>query len=475
MKSCGHIKPNILLIVADQHRYDCLGCSGSRYPVKTPNLDRLAGEGTFFERAFTPFPVCAPARQAMLTGRMPDSQGTLFNYDFISGIPLRPDEGYWPAKLADVGYRTAFVGKWHISKGYGAADFGYKDVYNLAEYNAYISEKYPEVEYVNGWFGETSPIPYEEAQPHYLACKVCSHIETYSENNQPWHIRLDLTVPHLPCRPSKPFSDMYGPQDAVPWEGFGDTFINKPYIQKQQLLNWGIEGKPWREWAQTAARYYAVISQIDDAVGMMLDALDNTGQAENTVVIYTSDHGDMCGSHGMMDKHYVLYDDVIRVPLIVKWPGMAKGVRSCEFVSNCLDLPATIADMAGLELDRGHGASLVPLLTGCKESSSNSISGQTAARPGYIVASANGQQFGLYTQRCIRTGKWKYIWNLTDRDELYDLDKDHGEINNLADEEGYSQPLTALRKLLYEELLRLEDPFVKAGWLKRQLIEGKKL
>ncbi len=454
---------NILLIVSDQHRYDCVGYA-DKYPVRTPNLDRLAGEGVFFRHAFTPFPVCAPARQAMLTGRLPDSHGALFNYDFIPVPSLKPDPGYWPEKLAQSGYATAFVGRWHASQGYGAGDFGYKNVYDLSCYNEYVKTKYPGAGGTKGWLGETSPIPYEDSQPHFLAGKVCACLKEFVEMGRPWHIRLDMTVPHLPCRPSAPFSEMYSPADAVPWDGFGDTLENKPYIQRQQRLNWGLENKTWSDWAEVAARYYAVITQMDDAIGGILNCLEELGAAGNTVVIYTSDHGDMCGSHGMLDKHYVMYDDVLRVPLIVRWPGRTKNSCIAEFVSNCLDLPATMADIAGLDMDRGHGASLVPLITG-----------QEQKRPGYCIASSNGQQFGLYTQRSIRTEKWKYVWNLTDMDELYDLEKDCGEKTNLMGRQEHDEDVAGLRRLLHSELLRLEDPFVKSGWLDRQLILQRKL
>lgn len=455
-------KPNLLLIVLDQLRYDCIGCA-NKYPVKTPNIDKLAGEGVFFDHAFTPCPVCAPARQAMLTGRMPDSFGALFNYDFIPVPSLCPERTYWPMLLLNAGYKTAFVGKWHASRSYSAGDFGYEQVFNLSDYYAFVKEKYPEVRYKNGWFGEENPVPFEDAQPHFMAEKACRFIEEYAASGFPWHLRLDLTVPHLPCRPSRPFSRMYSPSDTVEWDGFGDTLENKPYIQKQQVMNWRLENKSWKEWSVTVSLYYAMISQIDDAIGKIISVVEKTGESENTAVIFTSDHGDLCGSHGMIDKHYVLYDDVLRVPLIIKWPEKCKPSRRHEFVSNCLDLPATIGDICGIPVDSGHGKSLMPLLTG-----------QEQQRAAYAVSSSNGQQFGLYTQRSIRTTEWKYIWNLTDRDELYNIKEDCGEKINLAGRKEYEDALKNLRKLLYDELMRLEDPFVKSGWLNRQLLENVK-
>jgi arylsulfatase A-like enzyme len=126
--------------------------------------------------------------------------------------------------------------------------------------------------------------------------------------------------PHPPYRPAQAFDEKYSAEDIPRWGSFDDMFAGKPYIQKQQLLSWGIEHYGWNEWVPIVARYYAVISQMDDAIGRVLRVLDELGMKGNTIVVYTSDHGDMCGSHLMMDKHYVMYDDVVRVPLIVLWP-----------------------------------------------------------------------------------------------------------------------------------------------------------
>jgi arylsulfatase A-like enzyme len=466
--------PNILIIVADQLRYDCVGKAG-RFKISTPNIDRLSEQGVFFTKAYTPSPVCAPARQALLSGRSAESIGALWNYDFIYTKTLSGDDCFYTDTLKQQGYKNAFIGKWHSSNTHGAVDFGFDVIKSFAEHDKMVREKYPCTNYSSGWFGEKNPIPLEDSRTHWLAQQSINVIGDFINNNHPFHMRVDFTDPHLPCRPSKPFSEMYPPNEIEPWDSFGDTLENKPYIQRQQIFNWGLENTKWDEWSKCVSLYYGMISQLDDAVGKILDALDKAGGLENTIVIFTSDHGDLCGGHGMLDKHYVLYEDVVHVPLIIRYPALFKaGEKVDSFVSNCLDIAPTLEEICKIPpAGKRHGFSLVPLCKHIDGTDSQTAGSPTAGR-NFEVSAASGQQFGLYTQRCIVTNRWKYIWNATDMDELYDLENDVGEKNNLISRlDGCpdKQVLQELKKQLYEELLRRDDPFITSGWLKRQFFE----
>lgn len=464
----GKSLPNLLFLMADQHRYDCVGKAGL-YPISTPNMDRLAQDGAFFRNAFTPMPICAPARQCLASGRMADSFGGFWNYD-MGGLPCKSlvcDGTSWMNRLSKNGYQTAFLGHWHTSEQYSASDFGYTCVIDNQQWERYIAEKYPNHQYHGGWMGEESDLDLEDSLTHYMANQACKLLRRYAENGRPFHLRLDFSDPHLPCRPSKPFSQMYPPEKIPPWQSFGDTFEGKPYIQKQMVLNWENEERTqWSDWSTCASHYYGMISQLDDAIGRILDLLEETGLAENTIVIYTSDHGDTSGGHGMMDKHYILYDDVTHIPLIIRWPGVVKPQTVVEeFVSNHLDLVPTIEDACGLK--RGpnhHGLTLLPLLEGKEQ----------PERDAFAVSSSNGQQFGFFCNRSIRTREYRYIWNLTDVDELYFLPDDPGEKKNLAADPSYAPVLKELRQALYQKLIAYEDPFAK-GWVGKQLTQGRKI
>ena len=452
---------NFLLINADQLRHDCLGYGGIR-PVKTPHLDRLAAGSVAYTRAFTPLPVCAPARQALLCGRHPDSFGAQWNYDFMQTPTVQP-AWCWPGELKEKGWNTAYLGRFHVSPVLKPSDFGYQEWVDWSGHKQLIREKYPDIQYTGGWLGCESPVALADSGTHWMADQASRMIEKFAADKKPWHIWVDYEEPHLPCRPSAPFAQMYDPEEIVPWDGFGDDFHHKPYAHRQQTLSWGTDEMTWeKDFAPMVARYYGIISQLDDAIGKILSALEKTGQMEETIIVFTSDHGDMCGSHQMLDKHYVLYDDICRVPLLVRVPGVSPRVCD-QFVSNCVDIPASIRAWLGLSAPEiAHGRKL-PLSE--QEDASARI---------MISSTSNGQQFGLFSTRMIREDRFKYIWNLTDVDEFYDLCFDPGEKENLIALPEYQEKIGEMRLALFEELKSHNDPFVKSDWIQRQLLHGKK-
>ncbi len=462
-------KPNILLFLADQHRYDCVGCSDKR-AVYTPNIDRLAEKGIVFDNAYCPTPVCAPARQSFMSCMRAESIGALWNFGFIDTNTVKPSDWNLVKTLKDGGYTNIFIGKWDVSR-ISPFDYGFDTVHPDNEYNRYISNNYPDVKYINSWFGEMSPIPYEDSRTKYYSDKACNELERLKSINEPWFMWIDGVDPHLPCRPSKEFYDMYDPSKIPPFGGFNDDFSNKPYIQKQQILNWKLDNMSWKDWTETVRCYYAMITQIDNSFGLILDKLKESGMYDDTLVIYTSDHGDMCGSHGMIDKHYVMYDDVLKIPMILRYPRLTENItnrRISTFIYNALDIPQTVCDICGLSPNPdSHGRSVSDILKG-NEADKEQF-------PDYTVSCSNGQQFGSYTQRSIRTVNYKYIWNLTDIDEFYDLSCDPYELKNRINDPTYKDIVSTLRKLMKKELARCKDPFVKSGWLNRTLDEDVKL
>jgi arylsulfatase A-like enzyme len=469
MQSGNSGLPNILIVMVDQQRYDCIGAS-KMYPVRTPHLDKLAGEGAWFTNAYTPIPLCCPARQAFISGRRPETFGALWNFGISLPVQaLQPDEFAWPRELQRLGYRTGYIGKWNVHPKHPATRYGYDEYIPEDAYVEFKQSHYPDVVYTQGFLGEKDPIPLEHSRTHWLADEAIRLLEAYAEESEPWHIRLDFPEPHLPCRPAGKFAEMYKPEDIPEWGSFGETFANKPYIQRQQLYNWRIEDYTWDDWAPIAARYYGAISQTDDAIGKVLSKLSELGLDNNTIVIYTTDHGDMCGGHRMMDKHYVLYEDIVKVPLIVKWPGhIAPGTVCSQFVTNLLDLPPTILQIVGAMTEplekRLHGRTLLPLLKGDQPGD---------WRQG-VVSTYNGQQFGLYTQRMLREEGWKYIWNTTDVDELYDLRRDPNELINLIHSQEHEERVRGMRNRLYEQLKEWGDGLVNNAWMKDQLLNGRK-
>ncbi len=233
------------------------------------------------------------------------------------------------------------------------------------------------------------------------------------------------------------------------------------------MRTWGLEGWTWAQWQPIVARYLGEVALIDHQVGRILQALDDLGLAEQTLVVYSSDHGDLCGAHGMIDKHYVMYDDVVRVPLLLRWPGRLPAGRVVNTqVTAALDLAVTFCAAAGLPVPQTFvGRDLLGLAAG--EPSEQ----EPESEP--VFATYHGNQFGLYSQRMVRTPRWKYVWNATAEDELYDLAADPGEITNLAAEPSHAAPLADLRRTLATWMAATKDPLLNQ-WTKRQLLHGRK-
>lgn len=468
-------QPNMLVIMVDQLRYDCLGYSGQAH-VRTPNIDKLASGGMWFESAYNHIPICGPARQSFVCGRRSESFGGLWNYSL--GLPigaLEPASFSWARSLQGAGYVNGYIGKWDVHPSYDPTTYGYElYVSSDDKYRELLKERYPELAYINGFFGESDPLPLADTRTHKTAEMACGLMKQLSEkgaaSGSPWQLRVNFQEPHLPCRPAAEFAAMYAPDSVPEWGSFRETFANKPYIQKQQLRNWGIEHYEWADWAPIVARYYAIISQLDDAVGKLLAELDVLGESGDTVVVFTTDHGDMCGGHRMLDKHYVLYEDVVKVPLIVRWPGVIPAGSRCDrFVYSLLDLPPTLLAIGNASFpeddrDRLQGESLLPLLRGA----------EPVPWRDEVVASYNGGQFGLFTQRMIRTREWKYVWNCTDVDELYDMRSDPHELHNVIGHPGNRRIVAELRKRLYHILHEDGDGIVQNEWMRKQLLEGRK-
>ncbi|BAM02644.1 sulfatase-like hydrolase/transferase [Phycisphaera mikurensis] len=464
-------RPNLLLIHSDQHRFDCLGihASGNGPRIRTPNLDRLAAQGADFVNAFTPSPICSPARASLLTGRWPSQHR-------CQNIP--PFDGYRPAetgepilwqRLGSAGYRMAHFGKFHGEvpgdpTGYGVERYAWEE----DDYDAWRAQRgLPPRERTNGWFGEvdrTSGV--EDTRIAWGAGLTCDAIRDFSADNtdgsRPFFVRWDPSEPHLPCLVPEAVADDYPAGSIPPWPAFADPLEDKPPMQAQQRRSWGVDGWGWEQWAPVVSRYLAEITLLDAKIGEVLDALDTAGVAENTLVVYSTDHGDLCGSHGMMDKHYMMYDDVLKVPLVARFPGRIEpGSVRDDFVVHELDLHATLLSAAGVGVpDHAEGLDLLAGATGRED----------------VFSQYFGCQFGQYSTRMVRDRRWKYVWNLTAVDELYDLQTDPIEFVNRVHDPAAAGELARLRQrtlhwceTLDDRIcngftrLQLEDPAVTAA------------
>jgi arylsulfatase A-like enzyme len=455
-------QPNILFIQSDQHRYDCLGAHGHPL-IQTPHLDRLAAEGTTFSHAFTPVPVCVPARNSLMYGRWPTGHLSIANWDTEAPRPAVEGLTAYTEVLQEAGYRLAHVGKWQVHPQKGPQAYGFSESVPVSAYAEWRAEQGLPLPDRSNWFGGLdSHITPAQSRMAWQADAILEIVDRWAGDPRPFYIQWDLREPHLPNILPEPYCSMYDPQTIEPWPSYPDPLISKPYAQAQQRRTWQVATWTWEDWAPVVARYLGTITLLDAQIGRLLDGLDHLGLADETMVVYTTDHGDMCGGHGMVDKHMVMYDDVTRVPLIVRWPGRAQAGRTCDaFVSHALDLAATFCLVAGGSVpDSYDGASLLPLLHG-----------DQANRRSDILSMYHGNQFGLFSERMVRDRRFKYVWNAAAEDELYDLALDPGERRNLATDPSSVQELTRLRRRLVDWMEAVDDPLLN-GWTRTQLLKG---
>jgi arylsulfatase A-like enzyme len=447
------VQPNILLIHSDQHRYDCVGAHGHPQ-LKTPHLDQLCREGVDFSHAFTPSPICTPARASLLTGRWPTQHGALNIPPTEINRSIAPGSVIFWDLLRSTGYKQALVGKWHNETPQPPTAYIDDYIPEDAGYDAWRAEQgIPRRVRKNEWFGEIDPpITSEQHRIAWEARHVQRLLTEYNASGKPWMIRWDPSEPHLPNMIPPDIADLYPPESITPWPSFPDSLAGKPGIQMQQRRTWGIDQWTWKDhWAPMVSRYLAEITLLDRYIGNVLSTLRELGQANNTLVIYSTDHGDYCGGHGQVDKHYNMYDDVLRVPLIMRMPGYLPAGRVCdEFVTHEIDLATTIVNFATGSVPTSFtGVDLLPVARGEKGTDRTDIYAQ------YF-----GSQFGLYSQRMLRDRRWKYVYNATEIDELYDTQSDPGELTNLAQKPELQGELMRLRGRLLKWMESVRDPLL---------------
>ena len=450
--------PNILFIMDDQHRFDYMGCSGAEF-VNTPSIDRLAANGIRFANCFTNSPLCAPARIALATGLQPWRVGSLDNNSFL---PVSVPTFY--QRFRDHGYRTGCIGKLDLAKPdpyngrYGDRPCAYGWGFTHPEecegkmhagtsptpigpYTWYLEEKgllkkfhedYMERR-KNGWrlgAEHDSVLDTEDFEDIYIGRRAAEWIRDIPDDF-PWFYFVSFVGPHDPFDPPAEYADRYREADMP--DAIADPLENKP----GWIRNRAYSPEP-EEIRVTRRQYCGAIEAIDTGIGWMLDALEERGFAENTHIVFTSDHGEMLGDHGLYTKQ-VAYEPSMHVPLIMAGPGIEAG-KTDDSLIELIDCNPTVCELAGVGIEENIDAeSFVPVLKG--ESS--------ARRKDVIAAGRN--------YRCIRTHEFKFIENYNDINELYDMKADPEELNNLI----HDKPDTANTLSM-----RLKERFAEGAWLR---------
>lgn len=430
-------RPNVLLIMADDLA-PRLGNYGA--PVRTPNIDRLARQGVSFDRAYSQFPWCAPSRASMLTGTRPDTTRVKdLNTPFRAALP---DIQTLPQYFRSNGYFSGRVGKiFHQGVPAGIGEAGPDDTQS---WDKVVDPRGRDRDAENGRLVNLTPgIPYGSAMA-YLADegedgeqtdgKVASEAIAMIKANRdkPFFIGVGFYRPHVPEVAPKRYFDLY-PLDTIRIEKQDPAMLARvlPASKAWTPDNFAMTPDQQREMIRA---YYAATTFMDAQVGRVLDALEELGLAEDTIVVFTSDHGFMLGEHGQWMKN-ILWEPSARVPLIVRVPGRGKtaGKRSPRTVE-LLDIYPTLVELAGLPgYARNEGKSLTPLLARPHD--------RQWAKP--ALSQVRGG-------RSVRTERWRYTeWEGGKLGrELYDHSRDPGEFDNLADDPRHAATVAKLRAML---------------------------
>ncbi len=415
----GASKPNILFIMSDQHKALAMGCYGNE-DVKTPVFDSMAANGIRFHNAFVQSPLCIPSRACLLTGKYPQSHGLQHKNRLLSS-----DEVFLADVLRDAGYWVGSVGKMHHIPPTDKR--GFADLYDIPMWErgkagmAKIHTKNvagTPNQFIHGISG-LAPENHPTAQ---LTNKAITQLkDRAAEPDRPFLLWVSYVPPHHPCLPPQEYADMYDPAKIALPPNF-----NKPRYyatwhlrMMQQYFNTDY---PTDENAIRTfiARYYGEISLIDFNIGRILKALDELGLAENTLVIYTADHGDFAGEHGTIMKGDV-YDPLTRVPLIMRFPGQYPRGKTVDQLVEQIDLMPTFLDFAGVEIPGTvQGETLVPL-----------VRGETDTHKDYIFSMIRTWHM-RQARYAVRSRRWLYVEDtFMDREMLFDLEKDPWQTDNV--------------------------------------------
>lgn len=455
-------RPNVLLIMTDQQRPDTLGFRGQT-PCKTPNIDRIAAKGISFERAITPFPLCLPSRASLFTGLYPTQNEMMSNQSgYLTSCQMLDH-------FRDAGYQINYAGKWHMGEG-NIRDFTDRHAGDSTkDYSQWCLDQ----GLIDGWmFNDPATrttrepsmsipkvhcqnLPVDKTNEAYITDFAVDMIRT-RDRGRPFFQVVSYNGPHPPFMIPEPYFSMYDPADVPLPANFGpragEHAVNQTSYYRQLFLDHGSDFDAWRS---SYAVYWGFVTMIDDMVGRVMDIIENEDLSEDTIVVFTSDHGENLGSHGLWQK-MVPYDESTRVPLVWRIPGKALDGRRVNMPASLVDVAPTLARLCGLDVrDDWPGHDLL------------GADWDNEDRPAqFAMHRPIGDWMNVTDWRMIEADRFKYVWYRAHDDELFDLKNDPAELTNLAGSAEHRPRLAALRDELNVFLEETEDPLLP-DWQKQ--------
>jgi len=456
-------KPNLLFIWTDEQRADTMAAYGNK-KIHTPNLNKLAGESVVFEKAYVTQPVCTPNRSAVMTGLWPHTTGcTKNNIPLLQNIPCLPE------LLDDADYRTAYMGKWHlgdevfaqhgfqewvsIEDGYTAYYSPGRDRSKRSDYHHFLIEHGYQPDSAGKFSrGFAARRPIEHCKPKFLEIKACEFLRHL--HKEPFILYINFLEPHMPF--FGPLDNEHKPEQVDLPANFSDPLEENEPLRYRVIREYCQEkyGRQEKDIRNLIARYWGLVSQVDRSVGAILGTLDDLALAENTIVVYTSDHGDMMGAHHLVEKS-VMYEEAVRIPWLMRIPQFGAKARLISNPVSHIDMVPTLLQLlsgspaqrwAG---DHFPGQSLVPLIK----------DGRVVQDHVYIEWNPNGEALRVknggtnlasqeqlkrvkneHTRAVISPDGWKLCRSSADKCQLFNLKEDPGETVNLFDS-GWHDPI----------------------------------
>ena len=483
-------RPNILWYCSDQQRFDTIRALGNPH-INTPRLDQFMQQGVAFTHTFCQAPICTPSRGSFLTGMYPSAIGV--NGNGHAEFPEAYQDRLITNRLANAGYDCGLVGKLHLASAAGGQEARVDDGYRSFEYShshkgpldyghdyaewvrqqggnpeELMADASPETYHLGAdhksFGGAFVPTPDEDTIPphlhqtHWCTEKSIEFIEKNRDADQPWLLSINPFDPHAPFDAPWEYFRRYDPE-TLP----GAHFEEGDLVHQQKLVDAGIDfqSKPRhpdeRDHKVIQASYYAMIEQIDHEFGRLLDYLDETGQRENTIVIFTSDHGEMLCDHGIVLKGCRFYEGLVRVPLIISWPGHFEQNVVSDALVELLDLVPTLYESIGLEVPYyAQGRSLVPLLTGKSHPTEHPTAHRDFVRTEFYGAINYTDQTHatMYRDR-----RWKLVaYHGKNLFELYDLENDPWEHHDLSEDSAHREILLDLMRKSFDATAYAHPP-----------------
>lgn len=462
-----HKKPNLIYIFADQLRYFSLGCTGDENAL-TPNIDAFCKESCDLCQAVSGHPVCAPYRASLFTGKYTTSTGMVINE-----IRMNPNHHTFADVLDENGYETAYIGKWHMYAAELGNHYDAENSYIPAGpdrlgFNDYFAGYNFRHEYEVGtaYYHLDSPdkIYYDKYEPDAQVDMTIEQLERMSKGEKPFALFLSVGTPHDPWVP-----------ENVPAE-YLERFKDKQFHLPENYLpdndphadNWAKlsdeERSSLTEWMRV---YYAMTANLDDNIGRLMTAIKKMGLEDDSILVFTSDHGELFGAHGRRAKN-IFYEEAVRVPFFIKWKGHLEEGTKRDFVFNTVDIMPSLLSMMGLPVpEEAEGSDY----SSCIEGKTDTGEGALMMCTGPTAVFGDGNEWRAY-----RTKQYTYAVFKSDGQELlFDNQADPYQMHNLIGEPGCEAIAVSLKEKMWAKMEAISDTFEKNTYYERNWVEDRRI